>query len=749
MILKNLARRKWRTMLTILGISIGIAAIIGLGTLANALEAGYEAMMEGSQADFVLSQPDAFDISFSTVDESVGELLKAMPEVSAISGMIQGIVQTGDMPYFFVYGYPEGSFLTDRVQVIEGSDLESEPDVHKGGTPLLLGVSSAETLNKGIGDSLKLGEQLFRIVGIYQTGEPLEDRGAIVPLESAQDLLGMQRKVSLFYIQLKDPELGERLRTRLERRWDNLSVSNTDDFASKQTMVSVLHAYVIGIGGLAILIGGVVMMNTQLMAVMERTREIGLLRSVGWSRWKVMWMILRESLLLSFLGGLLGVLMGWLILQAIGNASSLFSGIPEQLTMDQIWRVFLIVFPLGLLGGAYPAWRAAQLEPIEALRYEGGTMSQGVRRLPVGGLAVQSLWQRSGRTMLTLITIGLTVGGMLSLEGLIRGAGASLNEIAIGTEAEIMVRQEDAASSSQSVIDERIGDRIAQIPGVRHVSGIIMNAVTLAEGGGLFMLQGYAPHEFAIRRFPIIEGETLDGNRQMVLGRVMAEALGSKVGESLEVGGNRFRIVGIFETGVAWEEIGGIVTLRDAQSFLGKPRHVTMYAVKLEDPSNAELLVDEINQQFPEVHASLSGEFAEQTPDMKLSNALLGGISLLAIFIGGVGVLNTMFMTVFERTWEIGVLRSFGWQRRRVLGMILREALLLGVLGGLFGIAIGFAISSLVQLVPGIGEALTPLWSLDLFLRAILVALLLGLLGGIFPAFRATRLEPIEAIRYE
>jgi putative ABC transport system permease protein len=671
-----------------------------------------------------------------------------MPEVSAVSGLIQGIVQTGEMPYFFVYGYPEGSFLTDRVQVIQGSDLAAEPSAHKGGTPLLLGVSSAKTLNKNVGDSLKLGEQLFRIVGIYQTGEPLEDRGAIVPLESAQDLLGMQRKVSLFYIQLKDPELAERLRARLERRWENLSVSSTDDFASKQTMVSVLHAYVIGIGGLAILIGGVVMMNTQLMAVMERTREIGLLRSVGWSRWKVMWMILRESLLLSFLGGALGVLFGWLILQAIGNASSLFSGIPEQLTMDQIWRVFLIVFPLGLLGGAYPAWRAAQLEPIEALRYEGGTMSRGVRRLPLGGLAVQSLWQRSGRTMLTLITIGLTVGGMLSLEGLIRGAGASLNEIATGTEAEIMVRQEDAASSSQSVIDERIGDRIAQIPGVQHVSGIIMSAVTLPEGG-LFMLQGYAPHEFAIRRFPILEGETLVGNRQMVLGRVMAEALGRRVGETLEVGGSRFRIVGIFETGVAWEEIGGIVTLRDAQSFLGKPRHVTMYAVKLEDPSGAEALVQTINQQFPEVHASLSGEFAEQTPDMKLSNALLGGISLLAIFIGGVGVLNTMFMTVFERTWEIGVLRSFGWQRRRVLGMILREALLLGVLGGLFGIAIGFGISTLAQLAPGIGQALTPLWSLDLFLRALLVALLLGLAGGIFPAFRATRLEPIEAIRYE
>ena len=749
MILKNLSRRLGRTILTIVGIGIGIAAIIALGTLANALEAGYQAMMEGSQADFVLSQPDAFDISFSTVDESVGTLLSGMPEVSAVSGMIQGIVQTEELPYFFVYGYPQDSFLLERIQVVEGSDLETSAASRRGGTPLLLGISSAETLNKGVGDSLKLGESRFRIVGIYQTGEPLEDRGALLPMEAAQNLLGMQRKVSLFYIQLKDPELGERLRTRLERRWDELSISSTDDFASKQTMVTVLHAYVIGIAGLAILIGGVVMMNTQLMAVMERTKEIGLLRAVGWSRYKVMLLIFKESLLLSVLGGLLGVFLGWLILQLVGIASPLFSGIPEQLRGDQILSALLVVLPLGLIGGAYPAWRASQLEPIEALRYEGGTMSASVRRLPLGGFAVQSLWQRSGRTLLTLLTIGLTIGGMLSLEGLIRGAGAALTDIATGTEAEIMVRQADAASSSQSVIDEKAGDRIRQLQGVDHVSGIIMTAITLPDSGGLFMLQGYAPSEFAIRRFPIVEGNLITNNRQIALGRVMADALGSQVGETIEIGGSRFRIVGIFETGVAWEEIGGLVTLRDAQSFLGKPRHVTMYSVKLEDPTLAEQVVAEINGQYSELHASLSAEFAEQTPDMKLSNALLGGISILAIFIGGVGVLNTMFMTVLERTREIGVLRSFGWRRREILGLILREALLLGVLGGIVGIGIAFAITTIVQLAPGLGEALSPLWEPDLFFRAILVAIMLGLIGGIVPAFRATQLEPVEALRYE
>jgi putative ABC transport system permease protein len=174
-----------------------------------------------------------------------------------------------------------------------------------------------------------------------------------------------------------------------------------------------------------------------------------------------------------------------------------------------------------------------------------------------------------------------------------------------------------------------------------------------------------------------------------------------------------------------------------------------MYAVKVRDPSRAVELVDKINADFPEVHAALSGDFANEMPDFEASNDMLEGISMLAIIVGGVGVLNAMLMAVFERTREIGVLRALGWRRRMVLGMILREALLLGLIGGLAGILIAFGLVAMFQISPIVGDYLTVVWSWDIFVRAIGIALLLGLLGGLYPAFRATRLQPVEALRYE
>jgi ABC-type lipoprotein release transport system permease subunit len=749
MILKNLGRRKGRTLLTILSIGIGISAIIALGTLANGLEAGYNSMMAGSKADLVLSQPNAFDISFSVVDEEIGEILKDMPEVASSSGMLQGLVQSEDLPYFFVYGYPRDSFILDRFQIIEGVGLYASEAQKTKGTPILLGSSAAEMLNKAPGDSIRLMDSIYRIVGIYQTGESLEDRGAILDLPDAQTLVGMQRQVSLFYIQLKDPALSERFKARVDRLWSDLSLSSTDDFASKQLMITVLHAYVVGIAGLSIVIGGVGMMNGQLMAVMERTHEIGVLRALGWSRWRIMSLILGESLLIGIIGGVVGLLLGWGSLYGISSTTTLLSGIKDNIDSQLLMQAFTVVLPLGIIGGMYPAWRASRLEPVEALRYEGGTLSGSVRRLPFGGMAVQSLWQRIARTLLTLGAIGLTVGSISALEGVIRGAGDALTDIAMGTAAEIMIRQADAPSSSQSVLDQRIGTKLASLPEVESVSGIIMTAVNLPEAGSLFMLQGYAPNEFAIRRINVVEGNPLSGNRQILIGRVMAEALNKGAGDTIQLGGKRFRIVGVFETGVAWEEMGGIITLRDAQSFIGRPRKVTMYAVKVGDPALAEGLVASINAQFPEAYASLSGEFVEQTPDMKLSNLLLGAISILAVGVGGIGVLNTMLMAVLERTREIGVLRALGWRRRNVLGLIMQEAMLLGITGGFVGIGIAFVITYLMGQAPTIGEVLTPIWGWDIFIRSLLVAITLGMVGGLYPAYRATRFQPVEALRYE
>ena len=395
-----------------------------------------------------------------------------------------------------------------------------------------------------------------------------------------------------------------------------------------------------------------------------------------------------------------------------------------------------------------PAWRASRLQPVEALRYEGGSGGSKARRFPIGGMAVQSLWQRTSRTLLTLGAIGLTVGAIMALDGVVNGTVSTMDQMFMETEAEIMIRQADVSDTSLSAIDERVGDKIAAMDEVENATGTVLTAVTMPKVG-FFILLGYEPNGFAIQRFNIVEGEPLTSNHQLIIGRFMADSLNKKVGDTIDLSGKRFRIVGIYETGIGWEEMGGVVTLRDAQAFTGKPRKSTMYAVKLKDSSTAEDMVSRINQEFPEVHAALAGDFLEQMPDMQNSDAMLGGISFLAILVGGVGVLNTMLMSVFERTREIGVLRALGWRRRRVLGMILREALLLGLMGGVAGIGISMVLVYLIQLTPMVGDMFAASWNLEIFTRAILIAVSLGLVGGLYPAYRATKLQPVEALRYE
>ena len=124
MIIKNLRRRKGRTFLTVLGISIGVAAIVALGALADGIQAGYDSFLTGSKADLVLSQAEAMDVSMSSVDEDIGQQLLAMSEVAEVSPMMQGMAQTEGVPYFFIYGYPADSFVLGRFKIIEGVGLE-------------------------------------------------------------------------------------------------------------------------------------------------------------------------------------------------------------------------------------------------------------------------------------------------------------------------------------------------------------------------------------------------------------------------------------------------------------------------------------------------------------------------------------------------------------------------------------------------------------------------------------------------
>lgn len=743
MILANLFRRKGRTILTLLGISIGIAAIVALGAMAQGLKTGFVAMTQGSEADFVLSQADSMSALISNVDEAVAEQVSTLPEVAEVDSMLFTNALLDDRTYLMVFGYSPEGFAVERFRIVKGQALAEVRGVR--GKPMLLGRQKAQSMDVQVGDTLRITGSAFRIVGLYETGSGLEDGGAVLPLQEAQSLALLPRRVSMVYVRLKDPGQADQLQVRLERRFPDLSVSTSAGFADQEQMLEMLDVMAMAVASLAVVLGGIVMTNTLFMSVFERTREIGVLRSLGWRRRRVLAMILGESTALALLGGLMGSGLGVLTLFAANRSGSLLSIFGGRLTPALFGRALATAVALGLVGGAYPAWWASRLLPIEALQYEGGSKGRAVR-LP-GGMIVRGLWRRRTRTALTLLNIGVSIAAVIALSGIAGGMIGAFTTMMTDSQTDLFAA-EAGIDMDFSAIDERVGARLAARSDVDGVSGMFWTGAT-TDRMPLLIVYGYHPREFAIRRYRIVEGEPLAGRRQIIVGRMAADKMGAEVGETLRLLDSNFRIVGIYETGQAFEDAGVVIGLREVQSITGKSRQVQFYLVSLRDPGQVETVQAELKAAFPDIDFSLTSELAENTSDFRVMQDMADGISFIAVFIGAVGMLNTMLMSVLERTREIGVLRSLGWRRRHVLGMIVKESLLLGVLGGLCGIPLGVGLGVLIGTGGIWGGALEPVYSAQIFVQALVVALLAGGAGGFYPAWRATRMRPVEALRYE
>jgi ABC-type antimicrobial peptide transport system permease subunit len=361
---------------------------------------------------------------------------------------------------------------------------------------------------------------------------------------------------------------------------------------------------------------------------------------------------------------------------------------------------------------------------------------------------LRNLLRRKVRSALTIVGVGIGVAAMVALIAIGDGMAAQLNSMLTRADADLTVRQADVADLSFSALDESLGQRLRALPEVEQVSGFILG---VASAGDLpyLLVFGYDPDEFGIRHFTITDGTRLARDRQAIIGAAAARNLKLRVGQTLKIYNTSFRLVGVYETGVPYEDGGVVITLADAQAVFKKPRQVSFYGLKLRRLEDADRVIQRIQQLYPEAFVARAAEFAETSQDIQTMRALTWALSSVAIIVGGIGVLNTMTMSVFERTREIGVLRALGWRRRRVVRMVLQEALLLSLAGGAAGLAFGVGLTQALALLPAAGSLVAASYRPALMIQALAVALVLGAVGGLYPAWRAAGLSPLEALRYE
>src|SRR5512139_1224545 len=200
LLMRSLFRRKVRTLLTAIGIAIGVAAIVALGAMAEGLRTGYRAMFSGSGADLVLMQKGAYDVTLSAIDEKTIEQVAADPNVSTVTGMLVANTTAANLPHFYLFGYDPASFAIKRFKIVEGAGLDAGHHATAANREVMLGQKASEQFKVTVGGVLRLGGSAFRVTGIFETGNGFEDGGVVVAIGDAQKLLQKSRQVSAIQV---------------------------------------------------------------------------------------------------------------------------------------------------------------------------------------------------------------------------------------------------------------------------------------------------------------------------------------------------------------------------------------------------------------------------------------------------------------------------------------------------------------------------------------------------------------------
>jgi putative ABC transport system permease protein len=365
---KNLWRRRLRTLLTLCGIGMAIGAFVALVGFSRSFEHEWERLYSSSGTDIAVVDKNFMNTS---VDQSLEGKLRAVPVVAMATPMIFNIMDITPEVNALMFGWPDDSYEFTSLTFTSGGKF------HNGKPEIILGEMLAKNLNKKVGDTVVLQGSPFTVTGIYHGGTALEAGAVIMPLDQQQLLSGLEGKVSGFHVRLRPAPAGEspehylkRAQAQIEAALPGLNAQAAADRAANNQFVGLAHAVAWGTSCIALLMGILGIANTMAMSVFERTREIGILRAIGWKTWRVLLLIQVEATVLGFVGGFIGIGFGWAALHLLSALPQTASVVSTSLSLPHLAEALAISVLSGLIAGAYPAWRGAHLSPVEALRHD-------------------------------------------------------------------------------------------------------------------------------------------------------------------------------------------------------------------------------------------------------------------------------------------------------------------------------------------------------------------------------------------
>lgn len=389
--LSDFRRNKVRTILTSLGIMIGVLSVVMLIALGLGLRNYLKQQFESLGSNLVMIMPGSgfggeggFGGSFGGLAGGIKFDEKDVRSLARIGGVEYSIpaffktvmIETGDQEEFgYAFGTNEEIFPLMNLNAQAG-ELFTKSDVSGRSKNVVLGKTIAEDLfdspEDAVGKTIRVSDQRFKIIGVAEaSSDPEMDRSVMIPYTTTFGGLNPDKNFVMIYLGVEDEEdvsfVKEKTKDTLLKRYneDDFSVTEQEDLLETINQIfNILNGVLVAIGSISLIVGGVGIMNIMYASVTERTKEIGIRRAVGATESDILRQFLTESVMLSVFGGVFGLLLATLIVAGI----KVF--FPAAINLTAVILSLVVSTAIGVFFGVFPARRAAKLPPIEAIRYE-------------------------------------------------------------------------------------------------------------------------------------------------------------------------------------------------------------------------------------------------------------------------------------------------------------------------------------------------------------------------------------------
>ena len=371
-------------------------------------------------------------------------------------------------------------------------------------------------------------------------------------------------------------------------------------------------------------------------------------------------------------------------------------------------------------------------------------------------LILKNPFRNKTRSLLAIIGIAIGIATIVAL-GLITASLEDSTETTLkdGSAEITATKIGSSLASSSGNLNESYVEELSKIDGVEKTAGMLeSNVIDTSKNSDSrrygFSLYGAKKDDLSIVGISNVNGSIFnEDENELIVGKNLADEENYTIGDKIDVYGNEFKITGIYETGSIFYDSAMYTGLSKLQNLTDNEDKISSISIKIKKDANLTTVNDKIKNEYNDTLNTITTEEMAQTIDdtLDMINSATTAIEALAIIIGGLGVINTMMMTVFERTREIGVLKSVGWTKKRILAMIMGESIVLTIISGIIGSILG--VLAVFILFKVNGDNMTLIFNINIFIKAFIVALSVGIIGGLYPAIKASRLSPTEALRYE